>query len=398
MRSAWFTSGFSKKYSKTINGYGKYAVQMSEALEGLTLNEDLRSGTFLYWRGVFDGKGTGLLHPKRRWCANCLTEDAEAQRPIVHKLLWTSFLVDHCPTHLTPLRSNCPSCGLEQLFVSDAVALGRCCHCGVFLGIREGLWDCPAPRPKEKFMVAAISEMIALGARAAELASIEKFVHQIKEFSLYGVDGPVPKLEREVGFRKGSIYRWTGLGKRPQFDQFMELCFRINLSPVQLLDGSWLSTATPWAIHKMEVPIRQHHKILSEAELAALREDVDRLGACDSSYEDAKDVAARHGITMNSFTNRYADIYAKFSQHRLHVRALLFEQRLRRQEEKTIEVVRNLHRSGARLVRAAIELRMREAGMTLKSPRLRAIAFAERTRLESDMSYRNSEFPEGALE
>lgn len=28
MRSAWFTSGFSKKYSKTINGYGKYAVSV----------------------------------------------------------------------------------------------------------------------------------------------------------------------------------------------------------------------------------------------------------------------------------------------------------------------------------------------------------------------------------
>jgi hypothetical protein len=382
MRSAWFTSGFSKKYSKTINGYGKYAVEMSAALESLTLNEDLRSGTFLYWRGLFDGKGTGLLHPKRRWCSNCLIEDDNAQRPITYRLLWASYLVDHCPTHLTPLRSDCPSCGMEQLFVSDAVALGRCCHCGAFLGVREGLWDCPAPGPKDKFMVAAISEMISMGPGAEDLALIEKFIAQIKAFSLRVVEGPVSKLEREIGFRKGSIYRWTAGGKKPQFDQFLELCFRINVSPADLLTGSWANSPSPRAIRKMDVPVRQHHKVLSEAGLAALREDVDRLSSCFSSYEDAKDVAARHGITMTSFTNRYAEIYAKFSQHRIHVRELLRLQRLRTDEEKTKEVMRQLHRNGMRLVRAAIEPRMKEAGLSLRSPRLRAIAFAERARLE----------------
>ncbi len=384
MRSAWFTSGFSKKYAKTINGYGKYADQMSQALEELTLNDNLRSGTFLHWRGLFDGKGTGVLHPKRRWCANCLNEDKEAQSPIIHRLIWSSYPVNHCPTHETPLRSDCPSCGSEQLFVSDAVALGRCCQCGAFLGLKEGLWDCPALEAREQFMVTAVAQMIAMGPSAMALASIETFIDQIKAFADRVVGGRVPKLEREIGFRKDSICRWTAMGKKPQFDQFLELCFRVNVLPTELLDGTWAKSTEQRAVQKMEVPIREHHKILSQAELVALRDDVEQLVASDSRYEDAIVVAARHGITMASFKNRYADIYAKVAQHRIRVRTLLREQRFQIQQEKTVEVVRQLHRNGARLPRGLIEVGMREAGMTLKDPRLRKIAFAERARLEAE--------------
>ena len=64
------------------------------------------------------------------------------------------------------------------------------------------------------------------------------------------------------------------------------------------------------------------------------------------------------------------------------VRTLLREQRFDMQRQKTVEVVRQLHRNGARLPRRLIEVGMREAGMTLKDPRLRKIAFAERADLE----------------
>lgn len=383
MRSAWFTSGFSKKYSKTINGYAKYAEQMSQALETLTLNVDLRSGTFLYWRGLFDGKGTGVLHPKRRWCANCLIEDSEGQRPVIHKLVWASYLVSHCPIHLTPLRSDCPSCGLEQLFVSDAVALGRCCHCGAFLGIKEGRWEFPDVSPREQFMVTAVSEMISMGPQSAELASIDRFIEQIKAFSRSVVGGGVSRLEREIGFRRKSIERWTCMGKKPQFDQFLELCFRINVPPIQLLNGAWNKAPEPGTVQKMDVPIRKHHRVLSEAGITSLRDDVDRLLLSESSYEDAVVVAARHGITMASFKNRYADVYVRLAEHRLRVRALLHKQRFKMQEEKTVDVVRQLYRNGARLQRGQIEIGMRAAGMTLKDPRLRAVAFEERAKLEA---------------
>ncbi len=382
IRTAPFATGFAKKYSKTVNGYGKYAEQMSRVMGDLTLNSDLRSGTFLWWGELFDGKGTGVLHPKRRWCADCFHEDRDLGLPLFQRLVWSSYSVSHCPKHWTPLSSECPACGKEQHFISDAVALGRCCHCGGFLGTKEGLWDCPTPTAREKFMTESIARMVSMGPAAASLASLEGFVAQLKAFSSRIVGGRIPKLEREIGFRKASLSNWTNEGHRPQFDQFMELCFRIDVSPVELLDGSWSRSVEARAIQRMPVPVRRHHKVLSEAELAALRSDVECLVQLESEYEDAVSVAARHGITMASFKNRYGDLYKKVSEHRTRTRALMRAQRIERQREMTLEVVRQLHRDSARLSRAMIETGMRAAGMTLADPGLRSVAFAERARLE----------------
>lgn len=382
IRTAPFATGFAKKYSKTINGYGKYAEQMSEVMGELTLNRDLRSGTFLHWSDLFDGKGTGVLHPMRRWCADCLYGDRDGGQPCVQRLVWASYPVSHCPKHWTPLSSECPACGKPQLFISDAIALGRCCHCGGFLGTKEGLWDCPTSTAKEKFMTESIARMVSIGPTAASLATLERFVGQLKAFSSRVVGGSISKLEREIGFRKGSISKWTTEGCRPQFDQFLELCFRINVSPIDLLSGTWAESAETQAVQRMPVPVRQHHKVLAEIELAALRSDVERLVQQNSVYEDAVVVAARHGITMASFKNRYGDLYKKVSEHRTRTRALMRAQRIERQREMTLEVVRQLHRDSARLSRAMIETGMRAAGMTLADPGLRSVAFAERARLE----------------
>lgn len=384
MKAARFTTSFSKEYSKTINGFGKYADHMSSALGALTMIGNLRDGTFLAWRGLFDGKGTGVLHPKRRWCANCLSEAADEGRPIVHCLIWSAYLVAHCPIHMTPLRDRCSACASEQLFISDAVALGRCSRCGAFLGMREGLWDCPPPTERERFMSDAVAEMISLGASASNLASPYVLIPRLKSFAVAAVNGGVRKLEREIGFRIGSICKWTEDGHRPQFDQFLEMCFRFGVSPVRLLDGTWASSGRQPTLRKEAVPIRRHHKILTPEELEHLRADIDRLLKSDTEFEDAIVVAQRHGITFSSFKNRYGDLYEKVAAHRLRVRSILHAKRFAQQEAAAVEVIRHLHASRVRMIRPNVEAAMRSRGMTLKDPRLRAIAFAERARLEAE--------------
>jgi hypothetical protein len=383
MKVARFASGFAKRYSKTVNGFGKYAEQMSKAMQELTLGEALRSGTCLAWRGLFDPKGTGLLSPVPRWCPNCLEASRSSGRSVVHRLIWSIYPVTHCPVHATPLRSNCRSCGSEQHFISEAVPLGRCCICGAFLGYREGLWECSPPNDRERFMTDAVAEMISQGAAASELVQLSRFTDQIKAVAAATRGRGVRQLEREIGFRRHSICRWTEEGKRPQFDQFLELCYRLGIKPVALLDGSWSRAKEPIALRKEDTPIRRQHYVLSESALAALKDDVARVVGSADSFEDAIQVAKRHGITVSSFKHRYGELYALLADHRVRVRASLRETRLARQHTQAVEIVRALHANGTRLTRGRIEATMLRSGMTLKDPLTRAIAFEERARLEA---------------
>lgn len=383
MRSARFSSGFAKRYSKTVNGYGKYAEQMSASLEQLTMAGSLRSGTCLHWRGLFDPKGTGLLATAPRWCPNCIDTQQVDGDLIVVPLLWSLASVTRCLHHGVPLLSTCPACGAEQHFISDASPRGRCSSCGGRLGFREGLWANGKATPHELFMGEAVSEMLSLGRDGEALASLEIFSSQINAFAAAKTGRGIRHLEREIGFRKHSICRWTEEGKRPQFDQFLELCFRIGTKPVALLDGSWAQVGSAVALRKDDVPVRRRSHILTESAIAALKADVERIVTAEDSFEDAVAVADRHGISVSAFKYRYGDLYATLAQHRVAVRARLKQQRLVRHEAAAIDLVRLLYRNGVRLTRARIEAAMLEAGMTLKDPVTRRIAFKERERLES---------------
>lgn len=383
MRSARFSSGFAKRYSKTVNGYGKYAEQMSASLEQLALAQDLRAGTCLHWRGLFDPKGTGLLAPVPRWCPTCLEAQQGSGELIVAPLQWSLGPVTRCIRHGAPLQSTCPTCGAEQHFISDAVPRGRCSSCGGRLGYREGLWSNGAASARELFMADAVNEMLTLGREAEALASLDVFTSQINAVSVFKCGRGIRHLEREIGFRKHSICRWTEEGKRPQFDQFLELCFRIGTKPVDLLDGSWALDRSSVALRKGAVPERRRSHVLSESGLAALKADVERIVSSQESFEDAVAVAERHGISASAFKYRHGDLYAVLAAHRLVVRGTLKQQRLARQEAKAVELVQLLHGQHVRLTRANIETAMLEAGMTLKDPVTRRIAFKERERLES---------------
>jgi hypothetical protein len=148
--------------------------------------------------------------------------------------------------------------------------------------------------------------------------------------------------------------------------------------------------------------VRRRIHILTESAVAALKADIDRIVAAEESFEDAVAVAERHCISVSAFKYRYGELYAILAQHRVAVRARLKQQRLVRHEAAAIDLVRLLHRNGVRLTRARIEAAMLEAGMTLKDPVTRRIAFKERELLESQAAVRpgrsakrhSSEMPE----
>jgi len=383
IRSAIFTTGFSREYSKTFNGYGKYAEHLSCALGKLTMVEDLRRGTFLNWRPMFDPKGGGLLHPKRRWCPSCIVQARDSNRPISHSLIWSSAAITHCPIHATSLCEACPSCGSAQHFLGDALVLGHCCNCGSFLGQKDGLWEFSPPTSRQCFMMAAVAEMISLGQHAGNIALPSVFADSVKAYCEARFDGSVLRLEREIGFRKQSILKWVSMQTRPQFDQFLELCYRVDVMPTQLLSSQLDGTAYRRPLRSEAVPVVHSRPKLSEAAVAALRMDCENALQSMDTYVAANAMAARHGLRPLTFKYRYPELYAQISAHGKQV---LNNQSLKRQErEKALatQIVQRLYDEDRRITRHRLDVAFFAAKLSLRNPELRAIAFAERSRLEN---------------
>lgn len=375
-------SGFEKRYSKTVNGYSKYAKEICTSLSVATRRENLEFGTFLRWKNLFDGKGSGLLHDRQRWCPSCLGEGRERNDAVVsYMLIWAVESITHCPIHLSPLKSNCPACDAVQPFIHTNLAYGRCATCGCLLGHRDGLFDVAPICRKQLFFLKAVSQMIAYQGDTRTIAAPDIFSEQVRAVASARCDGSIAELERQVGFRKSSMSKWILLRSRPQFDQFLELCFRMDILPIELLDGSWANdnhrTFKADAVRRKRTPVK-----LTAAQEVGLLNEIEALIHDDSRYVHAKDVCAKHGITTAYFMYWYPLHYERFMFHRREVRARQWNERTERVQRSAREVVRQMHASHVRLTRHSIQVALAREGLCVKDPIIRRAAFDERATLE----------------
>lgn len=382
IRGALYTNRFSTEYAKTFNGYCKYAAQVAKSLQTLTGQPSLDRGTFLHWKPVLDAKGSGLLHPERRWCRSCLAEAQDAGS-ITHALIWSVSIITHCPIHLTPLENCCDSCGATQPFISDNLPLGRCAQCGSPLGARDGLWSGGTFSDRQQFFGNAVSEMIAMGERAQELALPEVLSYRLHEVVKSHFSGSISQLEKEIGFRKQLISHWVRMESRPQFHLLLEMCYRMKISPVHLLSGAFAESGEACCIQQCEVHSVRSRRQPTDDLVTAIKADVDLVLESDSEFVEAKALAKKHGISIGYFKYWFPVQHKIITDHRRRVQNLLSRARIDRLETQTRAIVRELYSVSRRISRNRIGVALQSAGICIKDPVVRAAALEERERLQS---------------
>ena len=233
------THNFNFRYSRTINSYTSYASTISTVLEKLTLQQNLQFLTFLPWGNLLDPKGSRLLRDHVAVCRTCLEELRSSETGVYYPLLWYLRPVSICSKHQTRLFEVCPDCGHPQNFVSHHAMLGYCTHCGAWLGASEHTMQVSSASPpitnRERFMSAALEQMVASNSTAHQIASHEGFIDRISKYSKALTDGNMKAFEIRLGFHKNVVVCWRDKCSRPRIDMFLEICFRLGQLPIQFL-------------------------------------------------------------------------------------------------------------------------------------------------------------------
>jgi hypothetical protein len=100
------------KWSHLLNGTGATAGDWVQALEWLTLRNDLSLLTLLCWSEVLPA--VRLLRRNRAWCPACYEEWRKANQIAYEQLLWSLEVVKVCCRHQIPLQQHCPSPSCRQ--------------------------------------------------------------------------------------------------------------------------------------------------------------------------------------------------------------------------------------------------------------------------------------------
>lgn len=364
---------FTAEYARSINGYGKYSSELHRALTALTQVSDLARSTFLSWRRLFDGKGAGLLHPTRRWCPSCIAEGSSSSDDgFATPLLWACTVVTHCPVHGCQLVDACLKCGAKQAQISDGFTFGRCGACGGFLGWRSSLFESDGLSERQLFVTKAVRQIIAANGSLAGFAKPENFAAGLRHIAAQTHHGVVTHLARAIQIDYKVVSQWTQLAKRPRFDSFIEICYRVGVMPLDLLQCS-TAAPTPQLRAGSQPLKRPFHKLTAE-QLQEARASIRRLLESEDDFVSAKQFAAEIGTSVGHLRYQLHEEYRQLVEHRLRLKAAATQRNLAAKFETVRLVVRDLAQEGRHVPARKLSNALTERGISVLCPHVREVA------------------------
>ncbi|MGL4882401.1 MAG: TniQ family protein, partial [Waterburya sp.] len=115
-----------------INGMREMTRSLVDALEQLTLRQDLRYLSCLTWKEVI--RERGLFRQNKAWCPQCFEQWRQESKTIYEPLLWSFKDVNYCLQHNCKLCDRCPHCDSFLKAIADFSVLGYCNRCRHWLG------------------------------------------------------------------------------------------------------------------------------------------------------------------------------------------------------------------------------------------------------------------------
>jgi hypothetical protein len=363
---------FVTTYLSTMNGLGKYAREIKDSLESLTMQSRLDECTFLRWEDLFQYRSRRMLHSHPHWCPVCFAEWRKTDIEPYYPLIWQSTIVQFCPVHHVPLEQKCPACQKTQPFIPRHYFLDHCSYCHGSLAQPDSQ---PTERGEQRISsdaqqaIDTIAEMIMLDQSAQHLLNAEHFWERLKETADKFCDGQIKPFEKILGFSEGTFSNWKLGRHKPSFPAFYRLTRSLGTTPVAFLTDGAIETFSPHSIASKPRKTRRAH--LKHPEKDQISKALHAIIDQGYSERPMREVAARIGYAHRYLIYWFPDQCRQISQ--LH-RNWVSEQIERRADERgdlTVATVRELYSGHLRVTRGLVHTELRKLGLSLKDPVVR---------------------------
>lgn len=367
------TYNFNANYSRTINSYTSYASTVSSVIEKLTLQKNLEYLTFLPWGDLLDPKGSRLLRDHVGVCRECLDEFDHSGVEIYYPLLWYLRPVQICSKHQRWLSETCTDCGRSQRFVAHHAMLGYCTHCGAWLGTssrtEQPTSALPTISARDRFMAAAVEQMIEGNLIAHSIASHDRLIQRLSEYSNALTGGNMKAFEIRLGFHKNLVVSWRDKRCRPRIDTFLDLCFRLGRLPIQFLTENIPNDFAEQIDHfKKGAP--SHRPKLTQGEYEAIKTRLTTIVEGPDAPTQAS-VAEMLQVRRRVLNHHFPDLARAISdKHKLFVAARTAEKRAAK-IKKTKAVTQAMFDQQRPISKRKIDAALHVAGLTMADGEIR---------------------------
>lgn len=242
-----------------VNGYGNVAISMSDALFRSTGMEG-KLLTAIALAEFCDPKGKHFMHKERPWCPTCYQEARYSGTPVWDPLYTYVRSTRVCVAHRRPLRFQCERCRRGQRHIPRIPFLDLCEHCGADLAIQSHP-QLDASRLGQDIWAANAFLGVMDAAGAGEELSVENFTRNLTAIRNAHFGGQTRTMSRVLGLAKSSAKNWIERGSRPTWLSLVDLAWRLNIPPCQLVGPTQvITTPEEWRPGEAQILDREHRR------------------------------------------------------------------------------------------------------------------------------------------
>lgn len=348
---------FSRTRSMSINGAGEVARDWAETLERLTMRSDLR---FLTLRAFAYGLPTwGLQRTIPQWCPRCYDEWREQKQPVYQPLIWTLQAVTVCMRHAHPLVERCPFCQKAQSALAAKTLPGCCTQCGVWLGSvasKEEEVDA-AMLDWQGWVMSAVEELY-LASRAFGSLPWDQLSQGIA--ACVEAVGGRRALGRLMKASKMLFSSWLNGQRTPSFSYVLEVCYVLNLSPLQLMtvEPERLKKGLQsWMIYR-QLPHARHRMPASKGNVALMQQFIQSVLSGEIGPLPVRHVARHLGVGEKFLVGRFPQECAQIATQYQAYRAERAKQRVTQECLEVRQAVLTLDKQGVAISRSQVVARL----------------------------------------
>jgi hypothetical protein len=345
---------FWKTCSPALNSFGRISLDMVDALQSLTLCQDLIALTLLTWANVFPIRG--LIRRNRVWCPVCYETWRQMGKVVYDPLLWTLDVITICTEHRCHLRNTCPSpdCQAPQLFLDSHSVPGHCSRCGQWLGMESGNpnLDNTAISDEEwrwqTWLAAELGTLLASVPTLEKEPDVKNVFDALTNWINLETQGSCPAFARKWQISTTAVRFWKNRQQKPQLDLLLRFCHFYGSSLLSiLLEGSKAKTEVGLEqrsrVFRPKPPKYTYrafdHELVQTALRNALANDIE-------PPLSVRKICTELGYKVSQVYGYYPDLCRAVSGRLIAYQKERGKQRLQRMEKEIRQAVFTIHNQG----------------------------------------------------
>jgi len=294
-----------KHHTGSVNGTGTIATDVVQALEKLTMREDLISLTLLRWSHVFPQRQ--LNRHVKAWCPACYQNWYSNNQTIYEPLIWSFQTVNICLKHKISLQTYCPNCLCELPPLANSSRIGYCSNCEQWLG-KEIPTD-TFILEKEKWQVWIINNLGSILATSSNMPIIarEKVAQSLSMCIEQTTQGNIAAFARLIGLPRNQVWMWSKSQVSPQLLALLKICYVFKLSLLEFLTEDNLEVNCSG-----DVQFINQHKIELKGRITDFASVEESLKLISSQSQEKPPsltaVAKQLGVNRRTLTRRFPEL------------------------------------------------------------------------------------------